>query len=55
MRASILGRENDKSAALRLKDAQGRDRIAIRVTEEGAAAIQFLDESGKVVRKVGAK
>ena len=50
-----LGRENDRSAALRLKDAQGRDRIVIRVTEEGTAAIQFLDESGRVVREVGAK
>jgi hypothetical protein len=48
----FLGRERDSSSALELGDAQGRPRMVLRVTDDGAASIQFLDESGKVVRTV---
>jgi hypothetical protein len=41
-----LGRSEDHSVALRLKDAKGRDRIVIRVDPEGAPLIQLLDERG---------
>jgi hypothetical protein len=37
---------------LRLDDAQGRPRLRLTVTPAGAAAIEFLDESGTVVKTV---
>jgi hypothetical protein len=50
-----LGRSPDKSASLRLKDGQGRNRLIIRVDAEGNPVIQFLDESGKVSKEIRAQ
>lgn len=47
-----LGRSDDRSAALRLKDANGHDRIVIRVAGDGSPTIQFLDAAGKVVSQL---
>jgi len=44
-----LGRSDDRSAALQLKDAQGRDRIVLKVAADGTPSLQFLNEQGKVV------
>ena len=44
----FLGRSDDRSVALRLKDVQGRDRIVIRVQPDGSPVLQFLDEQGKI-------
>jgi hypothetical protein len=44
-----LGRRVDRSAALELKDTQGRDRIVMTVAADGTPSLRFLDESGKVV------
>ncbi len=44
-----LGRKGDRSAALELKDDQGRDRIVIAVAADGTPSLSFLDEQGKVV------
>ncbi len=44
-----LGRKADRSAALELKDDQGRDRIVMTVAADGTASLRFLDELGKVV------
>jgi hypothetical protein len=49
-----LGRNDDKSASLKLKDAEGRDRIIIQVAADGSPVLQFLDESGKVVSQLPA-
>jgi hypothetical protein len=46
---AYLGRKPDRSSALELKDEQGRDRIVMKVTADGHAALQLLDESGDVV------
>lgn len=46
-----LGRAGDKSAALRIKDEQGRDRLVLRVSAEGDPVIQFLDDNGKVTKE----
>ncbi|MGA7914745.1 MAG: hypothetical protein WCA00_05880 [Candidatus Acidiferrales bacterium] len=46
-----LGRASDKSASLRIKDEQGRDRLVLRVNAEGDPVIQFLDDSGKVTKE----
>ena len=47
-----IGRWRDRSSGLVLHDAAGKPRLQLEVTAEGAAAIQFLDETGKVVRTV---
>lgn len=47
-----LGRGEDKSVALRLKDAEGHDRIVVQVRADGSPVIQFLDETGKVVSEL---
>ena len=49
-----LGRGDDRSVALRLKDVQGHDRIVIRVQPDGTPALQFLDEQGKVTSQLPA-
>jgi len=47
-----LGRGDDTSVALRLKDSEGRDRIVVQVRPDGSPVIQFLDETGKVVSEL---
>ena len=49
-----LGRADDKSVALRLKDVQGRDRLVIRVQPDGTPVLQLLDENGKVTSQLPA-
>lgn len=46
-----LGRSPDKSASLRIKDEQGRDRLVLRVSPDGNPVIQFLDADGKVTHE----
>jgi hypothetical protein len=48
----MLGRADDRSVALRLKDVQGRDRIIIKVQPDGSPLLQFLDEQGKVTAQL---
>ncbi len=47
-----VGRWRDRSSGLVLHDAAGKPRMQLEVTADGAAAIKFLDASGKVVRTV---
>jgi hypothetical protein len=47
-----LGRAGDKSVSLKLKDADGQDRIVIEVASDGSPAIRFLDGRGKVVSQL---
>ncbi|HEV2688582.1 MAG TPA: hypothetical protein VGV35_08515 [Bryobacteraceae bacterium] len=51
----LLGRSDDRSVSLRLKDTEGRDRIVIKVDPDGTPAVQFLDENGKVIAQLPAK
>jgi len=48
----FVGKSQDRDALLSLRDGEGRPRLRLRVTEAGAASIEFLDEEGKVVRIV---
>jgi len=45
----VLGRAPDGSAGLSLSDGSGKVRVRLEVQSDGKAALQFLDESGKVV------
>lgn len=47
-----LGRSSDKSVGLKLKDAEGRDRIIIEVAADGTPVLRFLDAKGKVVNQL---
>jgi hypothetical protein len=42
-------------AIVKLADKQSRPRLLLKVTPEGAASIEFLDETGKVVRRIPEK
>jgi len=44
-----LGKKQDRTAALELRDAEGRDRVVIKVAADGTPSMQFLDEQGKVI------
>ncbi len=48
----LLGRLDDRSVALRLKDVEGRDRIIIRVQPDGSPVLQLLDDQGKVTSQL---
>jgi hypothetical protein len=48
----FAGRATDKSSQLVLRDGHGRRRLVLRVTEDGAASIEFIGPDGKVQRKV---
>lgn len=48
----FAGRAVDKSSQLVLRDGGGRKRLVLRVGEDGAASIDFLDANGTVQRTV---
>jgi hypothetical protein len=48
-RRLVLGRDADKSVALKLKDVDGRDRMILEVAADGSPRIRVLDASGSVV------
>jgi hypothetical protein len=47
-----LGRNQDRTVALRLKDKEGRDRIVLRVDGDGSPLIELLDKEGKIIRQL---
>lgn len=50
-RRLFAGKNTEKAAVVSLADAGGRPRLTLRVDAGGAAAIEFLDASGNVVRR----
>ncbi len=48
----FLGRREDKSSELILRDGAGRPRLVLHVSENGAASIDFLDDAGKLRRQI---
>jgi len=48
---AYLGREADRTVALRLKDGQGHDRAILSVNSDGTSELKFLDGNGKVTSK----
>jgi hypothetical protein len=51
-RRVFVGKNQEKAATVSLADANGRPRLTMTVAADGAASIDFLDESGKTVRRV---
>ena len=49
---AYLGRDQNKASLLILADPMGRPRIQLKVDSLGAASIEFLDQAGKVTRRV---
>jgi hypothetical protein len=50
-----LGRLEDKSAALVLKDVNGKSRIVMKVAADGTPSLEFLDGDGRVVSELPQK
>jgi hypothetical protein len=48
----FVGRDKQKTAIVQLSDAANRPRLRLTVDSAGAAAVEFLDESGKVTRRL---
>lgn len=48
---AFVGRTPDASATLMLADPDGRPRVSLTVDSLGSASLQFLDDSGRVVRR----
>ena len=52
IRRVFLGRRVDTSAGIELSDQAGRPRIRMFVDGSGRPSLEFLDESGKVTRRL---
>lgn len=44
-----IGKDNDKSSIIRMKDAKGKVRLELKVEAGGNPKMRFLDETGKIV------
>jgi catechol 2,3-dioxygenase-like lactoylglutathione lyase family enzyme len=49
----FVGKTTDRGASVLLADAQGRNRLVLKVDADGRASIEFLDADGNVVQRVG--
>jgi hypothetical protein len=49
---AFVGRAEDKSAEIVLRDRTGAKRLVLRVGDDGKAAISFYDVSGRVTRTI---
>lgn len=48
----LLGRTEDKSSVLQLKDIKGRNRLVLKVAPDGNPTIQLLDAAGKIGKEI---
>jgi len=53
-RRVFVGKNTDKASTVSLADGQGRPRLVLRVNEDGAASIEFLDVNGKTTQRIPA-
>lgn len=49
----VMGRSPDGSVGFNLRDANGKIRITLIVQADGKPSLNFLDDSGKVVKSLG--
>jgi hypothetical protein len=48
----FIGKSEDRASAVVLRDAKGRVRLKLSVASNGAASIEFMDESGKIAKRI---
>jgi hypothetical protein len=48
----FIGKTENRASTVILRDAKGLARLKLTVTPAGAASIEFIDESGKIVRRI---
>jgi len=48
----FIGKTEDRNSTVILRDAKGMARLKLSVTPAGVASIEFMDESGKIVRRI---
>src|SRR5687767_14803023 len=53
-RRVFVGKNTDKASTVSLADGQGRPRLVLRVNEDGASSIEFLDANGKTTQRIPA-
>jgi hypothetical protein len=53
-RRLFVGKNTDKASTVSLADGQGRPRLVLRVNEDGASSIEFLDANGKTTQRIPA-
>src|SRR5665213_1529313 len=51
----FIGKSEDRASNVILRDAKGLARLKLTVTPSGAASIEFMDETGKIVRRIAEK
>jgi hypothetical protein len=51
----FVGKTENRASTVILRDAKGLARLKLTVTPAGAASIEFIDESGKIVRRITEK
>jgi hypothetical protein len=51
----FIGKTENRASTVILRDAKGLARLKLTVTPAGAASIEFIDESGKIVRRIAEK
>jgi hypothetical protein len=52
-RRVFVGKTRDRVASVLLSDAEGHNRLALKVGADGNASVEFLDANGKVVQRIG--
>lgn len=50
----FVGKNTDRDSLVRMRDAQGKERLRLQVSAEGEAEIVFLDEDGTITKRIGA-
>ncbi len=51
----FIGKTEERDSTVILRDAKGLARLRLSVTPAGVASIEFMDDSGKVVRRITEK
>jgi len=51
----FIGKTENRASTVILRDAKGLARLKLTVTPAGDASIEFMDETGKIVRRIGEK
>jgi hypothetical protein len=48
----FIGKNEERESTVILRDAKGRARLKLTVTPSGSASIEFIDDAGRIVRRI---